>query len=66
MKTEIVIKEGKAKVVLTAESEFELDLIEKVVDSKIGYNTETTVSTNCSYGTHSDHKIEINLIERKK
>ena len=37
MKTEIIINQGKAKVVLTPESEFEMDLIEKIVDSKIGY-----------------------------
>ena len=66
MKTEIIIKEGRAKVVLLAESEFEKDLIEKIVESKVGYDTKTTVETKNSYHTHTDHRIEINLIEKQK
>ena len=66
MKTEIVIKQGKAKIVLTAESEFELDLIEKIVDSRIGYETQTTVLTDYSYQSHSKHRVEISLIEKQK
>lgn len=66
MKTEIVIKQGQAKVVLTGESEFELDLIEKIIDSRVGYKTETTVLSNYSYSTHSKHRIEISLIENNK
>ena len=66
MKTEIVIKQGSAKVVLTPESEFEMDLIEKIVDSKIGYEKQTTVLTDNSYYQHRNHRIEINLIEKQK
>jgi hypothetical protein len=66
MKTEIVINQGKAKIVLTAESEFELDLIEKVVDSRIGYDTQTKVLSEYNYQSHSNHRIEINLIEKQK
>lgn len=66
MKTEIVIKQGKAKVVLFAESEFEKDLIEKIVDSRIGYTTQTTVKSDYSYQTHNNHRIEIDLIEKQK
>jgi len=66
MKSEIVIKQGQAKVVLYAESEFEKDLIEKIVDSRIGYETKTTVKTEYSYQTHNNHRIEINLLEKQK
>ena len=66
MKTEIVIKQGKAKVVLTPENEFEMDLIEKIVDSKIGYEKQTTVLTDNSYYQHRNHRIEISLIEKQK
>jgi hypothetical protein len=66
MKSEIVIKQGQAKVVLYAESEFEKDLIEKIVDSKFKYKTETTVKTECRYHTHSEHRIEISLKETDK
>ena len=66
MKTEIIIKQGKAKIVLTGESEFELDLIEKIVDSRIGYDTQTAVLTNYQFSEHSKHRIEINLIEKTK
>ena len=66
MKTEVVIWQGKAKVVLHAENEFEKDLIEKVIDSREGYETKTTVLTNYGYCTHSRHRIEIELIENVK
>ena len=66
MKSEIVIKQGQAKVVLYAESEFEKDLIEKIVDSRIGYETKTTVKTEYSYQTHNNHRMEINLLEKQK
>jgi hypothetical protein len=66
MKTEIVIKQGKAKIVLYPESEFEEDLIEKVVDSRKGYATNTSISTDTRHSIHYNHKIEIKLIENKK
>ena len=66
MKTEILITQGKAKIMLTAESEFELDLIEKIVDSRIGYDTGVSVSTDCTYQEHRNHRIEIYLTEKKE
>lgn len=66
MKTEIVIQQGKGKVVLYAESEFEKDLIEKIIDSRIGYETQTTVTSNYAYHSHSKQRIEIKLIEKQK
>jgi hypothetical protein len=63
MKTEVVIWQGAAKIVLHAENEFEKDLIEKVKDSRIGYETKTEVLADYSYSTYSKHRIEINLIE---
>tara|TARA_R110002096_G_scaffold407191_1_gene605621 strand:+ start:270 stop:509 length:240 start_codon:yes stop_codon:yes gene_type:complete len=64
MKTEIVIWQGNAKVVLHAENEFEKDLIEKIKDSKEGYETKTNVLTDYSYNFHSKHRIEIELREQ--
>lgn len=66
MKSEVVIWQGKAKIVLHAENEFEKELIEKVKDSRIGYKTETQVLTEYGYHTHSKHRIEIDLIENVK
>jgi hypothetical protein len=66
MKTEIITTQGKSKIVLKPENEFEIDLIEKIVDSKIGYGTTTNIETNCMYHTHSKHRIEIYLIEKTK
>ena len=66
MKTEIIVWQGEAKVVLYAENEFEIDLIEKIKDSRIGYDTKTTVLTEYSYHTHSKHRIEIELKEKQK
>jgi len=64
MKTEIVIKQGNAKILLTPESEFEIDLIEKIVDNKKGYEKKTAVLTDNSYYQHRNHRIEITLIEK--
>ena len=66
MKTEVVIWQGKAKIVLHAESEFEKDLIEKVKDSRQGYSTETNVLTDYRYHSHDNHRIEIRLNENVK
>lgn len=66
MKTELVITQGRAKLVLTCESEFELDLIEKIKDSRIGYEAKTSVLTDYNYQSHSNHRIEVNLIEKEK
>jgi hypothetical protein len=64
MKTEVLILQGKAKIVLYPENEFEKELIEKVKDSRLGYKTETQVLTEYGYQTHSKHRIEIELIEK--
>ena len=66
MKTEVIVWQGKAKVVLYAENEFEKDLIEKIKDSRIGYETKTTVLTDYNYHSHSKHRIEIDLDEKQK
>tara|TARA_R110000851_G_scaffold108049_1_gene228799 strand:+ start:486 stop:686 length:201 start_codon:yes stop_codon:yes gene_type:complete len=66
MKTQLVITEGKAKLVLNCESEFERDLIEKIIDSKIGYDIEAIVKSECIYHTHSKHRIEVQLLEKKQ
>ena len=66
MKTKIEIWQGKAKIVLLAENEFEKDLIEKIKDSRVGYQTTTDVLTEYSYSTHKNHRIEINLKENDK
>jgi len=63
MKTEIIIWQGAAKVVLYPENEFEKELIEKIKDSKKGYKTETNVLTDYTYQMHSKHRIEISLNE---
>jgi hypothetical protein len=65
MKTEVVIWQGKAKIVLHAENEFEKELIEKVKDSRLGYKTETQVLTDYSYQSHTKHRVEIDLIENE-
>ena len=66
MKTEIIIKQGRAKILLKPESEFEKDLIEKIRDSKVGYETKAEVLTEERYSAHYEHRIEINLIEKEK
>ena len=66
MKSEVVIWQGNAKIVLHDENEFEKELIEKVKDIRLGYKIETQVLTEYCYHTHSKHRIEIDLIENVK
>ena len=47
-------------------NEFEKELIEKVKDSRVGYETTCEVLTDYGYHTHSKHRIELNLIEKTK
>lgn len=66
MKTEVVIWQGEAKIVLYAENEFEKDLIEKIKDNRIGYETITEVLTDYNFQYHSKHRIEVSLIDKIK
>ena len=66
MKAKVIIEQGRTKVILTPENDFETDIIEKVADAKVNYNVETTVSTDFLYHSHTKHKIELNLIKRKE
>ena len=66
MKTKLIVNEGKAKIVLTCENEFEVDLIEKIKDSRGGYKIETEALRDYDYHNHhKNHRIEINLLEEK-
>ena len=66
MKTEVIIWDGKARIVLYAENEFEKDLVEKIKDSKIGYEIHTNIVTEKAFNEHSRHRIEVNLTEKTK
>lgn len=66
MRTEIVINQGKAKIVLYAENEFEKDLIEKIKNSRLGYEINAEVLADYSYQFYTKHRIEINLTEKTK
>lgn len=65
MKTKIITIDGSTSIVLTPESEFEEDLIEKIVDSRPEYHISTRVTTQSQYGIHSNHTIDIDLIKNK-
>mgnify|MGYP006449904029 CR=1 FL=1 len=66
MKSEIKITEGKAKIILKAESEFERDLVEKVMDSNENYEIESDFFTDFDFNQHHYHRIEIDLKEKSK
>jgi hypothetical protein len=66
MKTQVIITQGNAQIVLIPDNEFETDLIEKLVDNKIGYTTTTEVKTDYIFCNHKNHMIKINLSENTK
>ena len=61
MKAKVIIENGITKVELKADNEFEMDVIEKFVNSRERFNLNTNISTKYSYGTHSEHKITITV-----
>ena len=68
MKTEVKIWQGKSKIVLYAENDFEEDLIDKIIDSRSGYDIETSVTSDCdvySYKKRKNHRVEIDLTEKQ-
>ena len=69
MKTEVKIWQGKSSIVLYAENDFEEDLIEKIVDSRLGYDIETSIMTDTdfyAYTNMKNHRVEISLTEKTK
>ena len=64
MKAKVVIEQGRTKVVLTADNDFEKDVIEQVKDFNYRYNIETTVQTDYAYHNHSNHRIELDIIRK--
>ena len=65
MKASVVIKNGTTEIVLTPENDFELDVIEKTIDKKYTVK-KTTVDSDYSYHSHSNHRIVIEIEQHKK
>jgi len=65
MKAKVTIENGRTKVVLKPENDFEIDVLEKVYDSKKNYEIETTVNANYNFGSWQDHELEINLVKKQ-
>ncbi len=63
MKARVVIENGKTEIVLTPENEFELDVIEKTIDSKYEVK-KTDVTADWSYHEHKNHRIIISIEEK--
>lgn len=63
MKAKVIIENGETQIVLTPENDFEIDVIEKIYDKKEKYNVLTSFNANVSYGTYSNHNIEMNIKE---
>lgn len=65
MKAKVTIENGRTKVVLKPENDFEIYVLEKVYDSKKNYEIETTVNANYKFGSWQDHELEINLVKKQ-
>lgn len=67
MKTEINIVQGEVKIILHAENSFEKELVEKIKDGEYeSCNIKSSVQTDYSYGSHRNHRIEVDLKEKEK
>ena len=60
MKAKVVIENGSTEIILKPDNEFEINLLEQVIDNKYKV-TDTNVNSNYSYGTHSNHNITITI-----
>lgn len=60
MKAKVVIEQGRTSIVLTPENDFEIDVIEKVIDKKYQIK-KTDVSSDYTYQIHSKHQITIEI-----
>lgn len=61
MKTKVIIENGEVDIVLTPETDFEKDVIEKMVDKQKNYTISTYADTQHKFGNHSEHNIKINI-----
>jgi hypothetical protein len=66
MYTKVIIEQGKTKVVLTPENDFETDLIEKIHDRKEKYTLNATVDAKYGYNSYSNYRIEIDMFQNEK
>jgi hypothetical protein len=65
MKTKVIIENGETQIILTPESDFELDVIEKIYNRKERFSVTTNFNANESYGTYSKQNISIDIKEIK-
>lgn len=63
MKTSVLIENGRTKIILTPENDFEKDIIEKLYIKKEKHELITTVQADYNYATYNKHKIILNIKE---
>lgn len=63
MKAKVIIENSETTVILTPKNEFELDVLQKMYDSKDKYSLYTHVTAKRSYGADENHQININVKE---
>lgn len=62
MKTKIIIEEGKSKIILFAQNDFETDLIEKIKDGKMESELCAFKRDRNGFSAENiNHRIEIDL-----
>ncbi len=69
MKTTLIIENGKTKIVLRPENDFEIDILEKVFDNSAKYDIKNDVLADVDNGFRRDykeHRIELIITEKPK
>ena len=65
MRTELIIIDGRTKITLKPENNFEKDLVEKVVDRINSIDVDVKALSDYGYGVRNNHRIEIHLNENE-
>lgn len=68
MKSKVIIENGKTTIVLTPENEFEIGVINKVVEKEISFKIDTSFKSEYNpnhFNRKINHRIEM-LIEEKE
>ena len=66
MKAKVIIEDGETSIVLTPETDFEKDIIEKGYGKTNKFSIHTSFDAQYSYSTYSKHSITMILKELKQ
>lgn len=64
MKAKITIENGRSKIELTPENEFEITMIETVCNDRTKQSISTTFEMDHTYGVDKNHRIILAIVKK--